>query len=367
MIYLQRENNDKVGVKEYAAILIFAMGLKVTDTTPINFYKISKNAGWMIPLISVPIALVSLYCLLKLLEKYKDKNYIEIIYKLTGKRIGLLLGAVIFFNKFSLTVVNTRSYVDIISTLYFPRTPMIVLATIFVGSSFIMAWLGIEAIGRTAWMVFPWIFFTMILYIVLTANLYEVGFLFPIAGSGISKTIKGGITSSGIFSELITFAVIFPQIKSFKDFKNASYFSIVYNTVIITFFCAIYVMVLDYPSVIYSNYPFHTVARLIYGGRFISNTESFFMIFWIIASVVRFGIYAYTNTLVLSYTLRLKDAKPLFATVAALTLALSLLPDNSYQMAANLRKSIFAYSVVPMYIIPVLLLLMSKWRGGNAS
>jgi spore germination protein KB len=364
---LLKRDDNKVGVKEYTAILILTIGLKATDTNPTAWYKIGKNAGWMIPIFSLPIALLALYCLLRLLKRYKDKNYIEIIYELTGNHFGLIISFIIFLTVTSLTAVNTRGYVEILSTLYFPRTPIVVLAVILVASSFIMCQLGFEAIGRTAWMVLPWILIALALFLVLIFNILKVGYLFPLGGAGIGNLIEGGITNSGVYSEFITFAVVFPQLKGYKDFKIASYFVLLYSAFMIPLLSAIYVMVMDYPAVVINNYPFHAVSRLIYGGRFISNMESFFLVFWIISSLVRFGIYIYTNTLILCYTLKLRDGKALYPTISALILALSMIPENYLQSIIILRRSILNFGFIPMFIVPVILLFLSRRKEAHTS
>jgi hypothetical protein len=80
--------DDKLGVLEYASILMLCMGIKATDSTPTIFCKSAMNAGWMVPIVSSFIALASISCLMVLFKKYKDKNLVELIYHLTGRYVG---------------------------------------------------------------------------------------------------------------------------------------------------------------------------------------------------------------------------------------------------------------------------------------
>lgn len=357
----QAEN--KVGLKEYTAILIIAMGLKPTDSTPGTLLQYGKNAGWMIPLVSSIIVFLSLSCLLALLERYKDKNLIEIIYHLLGKYIGFLIAFLIGTASIVLTASNVRNYADIMSTIYFPRTPVIVLVLILAGGSAIVAKLGFEAIGRTAWMVLPWILVIVAFFIILEFNLLKFKYIYPIFGAGIKQILKGGVIYSTIFSEVITFAIAFPQVKNYKSFKNSSYIALWYAVIEISLFTAMYLMSMDYPPVIINASLFHTVARLIYGGRFISNLEAFFFLFWIIAAIIRFSIYIYTNTAILSYTIKLKEVYPLIYAVFGLIVMIAMLPENILQNVLILRKFLLNFEWVPVFVTPVVLLFISQWKG----
>jgi hypothetical protein len=246
------------------------------------------------------------------------------------------------------------------STVYFRRTPVIVLAAMLTGSSCIMAKLGIRAVGRTAWLVMPWILIVVVFFIILVYNLIKVDYLFPLLGSGIRPILVGGVKNTAVYGDLIVMSVVFTQVKNFKHFKIASYFAFGYGVIVLSLLSAIYLMVLDYPPVIINESPFHTVARLIFGGRFISNLEAFFFLFWTIAALVRFSAYTYANAALMSYTLKLENPKRLVIPICALTLIISLAPENMYQNVILIRPVITYASGIITFSTPFILLVTSK-------
>lgn len=356
-------DGDKLGIKEYTAVLIICIGIKATDSTPTLLYKQGANAGWMIPIISSVIVFLSLSCLLAVLERYKNMNLIEIIYHLTGKYIGAVLGTLFFISVTLILATNIRNYVDVLSSIYFRRTPIFVLAAVMIISCYIIARLGIRAIGRTAWMALPWIIVITIAFVILVYNLIKVDYLYPIGGAGVKQILKGGVLYSGIFSEVIVFSVIFPQVKNYKSFKNSSYIALLYAVISISLMSAIYIMVMDYPPVVINSSPFHTVARLIYGGRFVSNLEAFFLLFWIIASIIRFGMYVYTDAALISYTLKLSDKKQMLSAISAIILMLSMIPENYIENINIGRRTLINVDWILMYIVPCALLFLSQRKG----
>jgi spore germination protein KB len=357
---VSEENENMVGIKEYSALVMICLGIKATDSTPTLFYKQAMNAGWAIPIVSFVITFISLFCMLKLLKKYKDKNYIQIMYHLLGKHVTLIVGMFFFGSSIMMTAVNFRQYADIMNAIYFTRTPTILLVVILTASSCIIARFGFEAIGRVAWMVFPWILFIVIAFIILVYNLIKIDYLFPLGGTGVVSVIKGGVIYSGIFSEVIFFAVIFPKVKSYRIYKTSSLIGLGYGVVLLSALSAIYLMVLDYPPIVINSTPFHTVARLIYGGRFISNLEAFFFLFWIIASLVRFSMYLLIIAEIFSFTVRHNEARPLIIPISALVMLIALMPENFFKNAIILR--VFSLNIMGIitYSTPCMLLFLSK-------
>lgn len=357
------QNEDKISMKEYASILMLCLGIKSTDSNPTLFYKSAMNAGWMLPIVSSFIVFVPLYCLMVVLRRYKDKNFIELLYHLLGRKIGFILSLIITLMAISSNASYIRNYTDIMTTIYFRRTPVIILASMLVFSSCVMAKLGIKAIGRTAWIVMPWILLIIGSFIILVYNLIKVDYLFPLGGGGVKQILMGGVTNSAVFADLIILSVFYPQIKNYKSFRNGSFFAFGYSVFILSLLCAIYLMVLDYPPIVINESPFHTVARLIFGGRFISNLEAFFFLFWIIGAIVRFSAYAYTNIELIGYTLRLKNSKKITTAVCALILMISLVPENYIENVIIFRKLILSFSWIFIYGVPCILLFASQRKG----
>jgi hypothetical protein len=212
-------------------------------------------------------------------------------------------------------------------------------------------------------MILPWILFIVVAFIILVYNLIKVDYLFPLGGAGVKTILKGGVRYSGIFSEVVFFAVVFPKVKSYKAFKVSSFIALGYGVVLMSFLSAMYLMVLDYPPIVINSTPFHTVARLIYGGRFISNLEAFFFLFWIIAILVRFSMYVFIIAEIFSLTLRHNEPKPLIVPLSALLMLIALMPKNFIQNTFVVRVFALNTMWIVIYALPFILLFLSRRKG----
>ena len=87
-----------LGMKEYIAIVIFMIGVKMTEDTPATLFNAAKNAAWMIPIISASIFFIPLFLLLKTMSLFHGKNLFAVIQKLLGKYIGFYYLSSYFFD-----------------------------------------------------------------------------------------------------------------------------------------------------------------------------------------------------------------------------------------------------------------------------
>ncbi len=354
----------RLRTRELVSLILLTLGIKFSDMTATIIYKKVSTAAWMVPFIAGIVMIIPFLCVLALVKHYKDRNFIDITYQVTGKYVGFIIGMTMFLIAFSSTVVNTRSYVDIINTMYFQDTSTVQLYIVLVGSTFFLANRGLLAIGRTAWITIPYIKGTMFLGLFFMWNKLFFGHLFPFFGNGFKAIITEGVLYSSITGDLIFFSVLFPFYQSYKSFKKASFLAFGLVIFEISIFLMFFVGIFDFPQVEFIAYPFHELIRMITFGRFITNVEALFFAFWTVASIVRFAVYLYISTATFSYTLKVKEFEPLLLPFAALTVILGLIPENPVTNVLVLRENyILSSTSVIIFIIPLTVYIVAKLRG----
>ncbi|RIW39021.1 hypothetical protein D3H55_01320 [Bacillus salacetis] len=354
----------KLGTRELFAMITITLGIKFTDMTATLLYKETAQAAWVIPLISGLIMIIPLICILILVKHYEDKNIIDITYRITGKFFGFIIGMLLFLIAFSATIVDSRSYVDIINTMYFPSTSTIHLYFVLIVSSYFLANRGLLAIGRTAWITFPYIKVSLFFIVILLWSELHFGYIFPIAGYGLKEVAARSVSYASITSDLLFFSILYPFFRNYKTFKKATLFGLAVSTLELMVFFAVYIMYFDYPSIEYIAYPFHEISRMVTFGRYVSHIEALFFAFWSVASLIRFAIYLYISTAFFAYTAKIKEFEPLILPFAILAIMLGLMPENVVQNVLILRSNIIlTITSIMLFMIPVTLLIVAKLRG----
>jgi spore germination protein KB len=363
---MAKSTGYKIGIREFVSIILMNVAIKLTDMTPTLFFRKNATGGWLIPLVSGLVLLLPAVFTLKLLRKYKDKGLIEIIYIISGKYLGFLIGLLLFIITLSSTVLNLRSYACIVKIMYFPRTPKAAILIFIITLSFIVAIRGFESIGRTSWFFIPGVKVFLLLLILLTLADIDWVNIYPIAGYGVLNTIKAGVKYTSIHWEFVGFAILFPYLRNYKSFKTGNMIGFGIATFELSLLCFAYLALFDYTQAEMISYPFHVMTRMARIGRFIVNIEAFFLIFWVIATVLSFAFNLYFTAATFGYTLGINEFEPLLLSFSALTVLLTLLPDNDMEATLFLRDRILLnITVVIMLTLPMLLCLLDSIRGRN--
>ncbi|MDX8343309.1 GerAB/ArcD/ProY family transporter [Rossellomorea sp. YZS02] len=357
------KEDRRIRTREFIAIILLILGIKFTDMTATILFKETTTATWMIPVISAVSFVVPLSAILSLVKKFGEINLIEIAFQVTGKYIGFLIGMLLFLIAFSSTIVNTRGYVDIITSMYFQESTNLSFYILLVGSSYYLANRGLLAIGRTAWICIPYIKFSLLFAIILLWNKLYFQHLFPILGPGLKPLVMEGVKYSSISGDILYMAMIFPFVKGYPAFRKGILIGYGLAVLELSLFFAFFIAFFDYPTFEFIAYPFHEILRMIKLGRFVSNIESLFFAFWSVASIIRFSFYLYISALVLSATLKIKEFEPLLLPLAALTVIIGIMPENNIKNMLYLRGDfILTSSSLLLFFIPIFIYLVAKGK-----
>lgn len=353
-------SDGKIGMKEFLGIVIIAIATQATDTTPDLLLFRGANAAWMIPIFTFAMILLPLYMVMQLVKRH-NVGLMEIIFSLTGKYVGAILGTLLFIMIFFSTTVNSRSYVDIINTMFYPNTEVAFFFVIILLTSFFVAIRGFEAIGRTAWLIVIVFAISAIFLIIFVWKDLNWYFIHPIAGPGVNKLLITSFTSMVMYKEIILLAIFFPFLRSYKDYRRASIVGLVISSIWIALFILIPTIVYDYPAVVYMNYVYQQLTRIASIGTF-SRLEALFLGIWVAASVLHFAIYLYICAFIFAKTLRLKNFESLILPLAGLALFLGLVPDNIVILNQLREKTAYVSSSF-LIVVPLLLLVIDRWKG----
>lgn len=363
MIYVIKKYDGKIGFREFVTLIIICLGMKVTDTTPVLLTKLGLNTAWILPIISGLVILIPILCLLSLLKLYSDKNLIDIIYHLTGKLLGSILVFILLILTLQYIIIGVRSYSDIINTLFYLKTPTYVILILLIVSSCYIASKGFNIIGSLSWIIYFSLQIIAPLLIILLWKDFNFSYLYPIGGPGIITLLKEGTSHTTILGEFIIFAVFFPMVRSFKEYKKATLIGLFISVIQLSIFMIIYLSVYGFPTLSVLNYPYQQLTRLVHLGRFATNMEVIFLGFWTFGISIRFALYYSTSFTITSSFIKSANNKIPILLISILTFFLSMLPENFTKYILNFRS--FTIVLFWTYVVglPILLYGIAKLKG----
>ncbi|WP_409304810.1 GerAB/ArcD/ProY family transporter [Peribacillus sp. SCS-155] len=357
---MQESSEGKLGVREYTAIMMLTIGVKLADDTPTIIYNKVHNSGWMTALITGIIASIPIFLTLNVLSRYKGKNLYMVFKLLFGKVFGFFISLCLLTIMFAQTIVDMRVNVDIISTLYFTRTPAIVIFALLITVCAYMAKKGIQYVGSTAWMILPYVKITLLLALVLTFFEGYLFSIFPFWGPGVIEIGKQSAAFSSLYFDFFLAAILATSIKSFKDFKKGTWIAFAFLITELTVSLLAFICLFDFPAVTEQAYPFHSVIRYIRLGNFLTHMETFFLPFWVIATFVRFAVLLYMNAMLIGDIFHIKEFEYLLPALGIIMLLIGLVPESPSFVTYYLKIAILQIETPVFISLPILMWIFSK-------
>jgi spore germination protein KB len=364
---LRKTVDEKLGFGEFFTIHLLLIAVKLSDTSPVLLFKRAKNGAWMLPIIAAIVFTPSMLIMLSLLKKYKDKNIIDLTYELMGKFLGFILGIVMSMIMLVFTVIATRDISDEIIVMFYPATPPIVIHCLFMGTALFIVHRGLGPLGSACLIIVPGLILAVGSIIMLSIPDMRFGYFFPVTGIKFTDMIKSIPNYSSMVSEVIFLTILYPSVKSNKDYKIGSILALTGGVLLISVMCLTYLFVFDAVAPQHVPFPFHELTRMIRIGRFISNAEAGYLGLWIIAATLRFSIYLYITTRYFVNTFRSNNLKPYYKFIAAAVIFLGLLPENSVFLIFKGRGYLLLLSFTVFITLPYILWFRSYRRGVGSS
>lgn len=354
-------SDGKIGTREFFSIIFFAIGINLTDTTPVLYFDFGSTAGWIVPIFSFVSLSIPLLVLISLMKKH-ELGLIDLLNKLTGKYIGSLICFLLFLIILSSTFINTTAYVDIVNSLFYRNIPYPILVFFLLLTCYLIAKRGLETIGRTSWLFFPTLTVVLILLIIFVWKETNWAFIFPIGGNGIKDIAIDSLLHSSTFGEIILFTAFFSYIRSYKSYRNATWIGFGLTVICIASYMALYIAVYDYPQITRVNYPHQELTKMASIGETITHLDGLFFSFWMIATIIHFSIYLYLMAFFFGGALRLNAFEPLIKPLAGLAILLALLPENINQ-ATEFKNILLKSSSILLIALPFVLWIIDRIRG----
>ena len=353
----------KIGVREYVSILIILIGLRLADDTPVLITTDAKNAGWMIPLISGVISILPVFLLIQVFSVHREKNIFQVLIHLFGKWAGTAVCFILFILGLIGFTSETSVYTDIIGTMYFSRTPSILIYIILMVVSVYGARKGLQHIGSVSWLVIFYVKIALFISLILSFTKGNHLYIFPILGEGLGEIIKEGASKISVYIDFLLFTgFMVPLLQNFNRFKKGTTIALIIVSFELTVAVLSYIMLFDYITVSKLNFPFHETIRYISLG-FISNMETFFFPFWLIATFLKFSAYLHIVTLMFAQILKIKRSEKCIPLIAAVVLFLGMLPETPTFTIFSLRDLLFDFTSSLFFLLPCVMWIFAKIKG----
>lgn len=363
----QINKQHSFGLGEAVALLGLSVVARIFLSFPNRLVELGGPAAWMTPLGGLIAAMGAVYLLYSLLKLRPGKTLMEISEEAFGPYFGLafnIVFAVLLLELFGAIFIREFSEVILISTMYFAPINLVALA--FLGVGLLGAYLGIEALARTARIVYIYVLLGLLVLIFALIPFWDFHNIVPVLGNGPKEVFLLGTLSSAGIMEIVIAGIM---VRSMSDTKSIAK---VCTVVVLTGFGFLSLMLLtlcltyNWPVSEEFTVPFITLARTIYLGRFAQRMEAIFILILGIVAAIKISLLLYGAAVALAQTLKLPDYRPLIWPLGLAMFIISRLPPDFTTVLIVEHTYMRSWVLIPNYILPILaivILWLRKRRG----
>lgn len=293
------------------------------------------------------IALIIIYLITKLFERFPGLDIIDIANFLGGKVLKIGIAVLFLLYLVFISSIVLRSFSEGLRLVFFPRTSLAIIMILFLIGIVIMNKLNIIAIARTN------LFFTILVSIsmilIFLGNWENLTWqkISPILGNGFYTTFFSGLSNLFAFGGISFIYLLPPYLKNQTDFKKVAFTSVGLSA----FFLLISVATLLFifpPTVISQQiFPIYLASRFIDFSRFFQRLDAFFLLMWLLSIICYLAIVLNFSTNIFKRITKLKQSKWVTSLFAMLMFGIGLIPENMQQIT-------FIENVIYRYIILIL-------------
>lgn len=264
---------------EYGTLNYFITRAFLVGITFNSILGAMKRDSWIIPLISIPIAIIIIFIINKIIDYEPDLNLPQKLMKLFNKKIASAILILLCIFTFSMAILNYLTLNNFIQSQFLERTPLISIAIVLLMTIFYVLCKGINVISRTSIILF---YINFLLFIISFSGLissFNFSNLKPMFTSSISDYFSG-ITNYYTFhiAPLLLLTIIPKNKINNPKIKK----TLIISTIIsmITMFCVIFATLstLGYELTSLYEYPeFHVLKQATIAGA-TSRIESILVV-----------------------------------------------------------------------------------------
>ncbi|MGP4059379.1 GerAB/ArcD/ProY family transporter [Halobacillus sp. H74] len=347
-------DNQTISPRQFMfLVILFIVGSSIL-IVPTPLAAGAKNDAWIAISLSVAVGVILVFFYNQIAKLMKGQTFVQATISVFGNWIGRVI--LFFYLSFLYVLASLvlRNIGDFMTTLIIPETPLQFTHILFLLVVIWGAYLGIEAIGRSAEMFMPWVVLLLIFFTISLSPQIKMENLQPIFGNGITPVLSTSMVVIGTpLLELVTFLMIIPYVKEEKTTRKAWLLGTFIGGAILMLITLLCILILGSDLTALNTFPSYKVAQKINIAGFLEGVEIFVAIIWMLTIFFKLTILFYSSTVGIAQFLTMDDHRPLLLPLGMGVIVLSIIayPDVAY-FESFVGETWFSYALTHGLLIP---------------
>ncbi|MFC5407027.1 GerAB/ArcD/ProY family transporter [Cohnella soli] len=331
-----------------ATMFMFLVGSSLT----IPLAAVAAKDAWISILLGMACSLCFALVYTRLCRRFPGQSLVQIAETVLGSWAGRLIGVLYAIYSLHLGALVLRIFIDFISAVALPRTPIVIIAVMMMSVVLWAAFAGIEVIGRCAMIILALVLSEVAASVLMMSKDFQYANLFPILDRGWSPIIEGGVEVTAFpFGETVLFAMIIPQLNRVGKSTRTVMLTLGFGALLLLIVNVRNLLILGDLStrMIFASY---TTYQYISISDFLDRVEPLSMFTLVLGGFIKICVCLYVASRSLADLIRPVRYRPLLIPLALLMIELS-----GIVYKAGTESVQFALWVWPWYSLPFQLLI----------
>ncbi len=358
---------DPGRISAWQLALLITSILAVEDSTTLDHW-LSWRVGidaWSAILVALPIALLGVWMLFGLADRYPDRDLVEILRRTVGPLaypLGVLCAALFLTD----AVLSLREFGTLAQLLSFMNlTPYWVFAAGLAGVALYGGWLGIEVLARVNAATFLFVEVPFgILLTLFSMNHQRYDRLLPVLVHGVRPVLWGAWLVIGQFGDLLLLLVFLPLVTEGRGHARRVGVWTVLLVALIMLGHSVGPALTFGSSVRKVQWPLYSQIRSVVLARFIANLDWWAVILWTHGFLIEVSLFVYAAALTLAKLFGARSHRPFLPALGGAVFVASLFIWRTQPAMLFQRWRLAAYGFTALgWGLPLLLFAVSLLRG----
>lgn len=308
------------------------------------------------------ILFLFLFIFIKCYKYFYGQDILDISKYLGGNILKYTTGILFLVFYFILISIMARNFAEGINLAYFTHVNLkLILLSFFIIVFFANTFGKSSIIKCNTIITFTIIISLLVLVISILPNI-SINKMYPIFGNGINATFIKGLGNLYAFSGICMIFFISPMLADSRSINKIAIVSYCIISIILFLVVSSLLLALSFLLKVNELSPIYLLLEATQFGNFFQNSESFFILIWILSIMSFLCVYSMLIILIFQKLLNFKDSTALSAIIANLIFVFALIPKNFAEII-HISSGILRYLqiiVVFVYSFAVIILACLK-------
>lgn len=344
----------RIGRQETAAMVWIACWISGIFSMNTEDYYAHGNAVYLSTVLSAALSLLAFYLVAEAMRRGACENLAALYRRAFGRTLAAPLGLVTALALVYAAVIVLVRLTMITARYVYAESDVANAALYFFICVLVLAWMGLEIIGRTNKLFLKWIIGGALVQVIIALPELRVFRLYPLPGAPLAEILwQGASGTSRYFPALLALLVCGVGVQGVDNAAKGALIGASGGGLMAGGMELTIGMAYPYSMLSEMHSPMYRLTMILRSDDGYLRTDKLLLFFWGLAGMLSGGYYTYASSLLYAETSDMRDIRPVVVAMAAIIASLVLMGQMNLPAFENVAELLWDAAFAVMLLPPL--------------